>query len=590
MVRLRSLIVSAGATLGLAAAALAMPPVLEKAPADAAIVFVVPNPDRLHKSMQSLGTAVESPLPVPALADAMAMLGIHGGVATDKSMAIIAMSLDDAAADAGGEEEEPPMLMLIPVTSFADFLGNFDAKPGAEGALVEFETQGMPGFARDIGGGYAAMSTDRALVENYKPGNNTLKADMGPLGEKLADTSDVVVVMNIGAAMPAIKAAAARAGEGLGDQMAMMGVDADAAAENPLAQWVSQRMMEDAKVLVGGIKAGGLGVSLEMAASFKEGSMMSEVFATGGNSNALMGKLPNAPFLLAGALDTAAPGVKKFFKAVADKAKETGAAEDPGLFSNAMTDTDGQSFTIGMSPTMLMGGGVLTNTVQYTKTANPDGAINSIKTDLGALNGKTIEGMTYEFVYKDGGGKVGETTVDSWQLKIQADGSDPMAMQSMAMIFGPSGGPGGYLSKVDGGLIRTYARNSKLMGDAMAAANGGAGLASDAALSQVAGQMPSGRMAEAYIGIKNIFDMVLPMAAMFGVQIDPADLPETLPPIGLSIGGGGGSAHLSVYLPAPVIKSVMTIAEGLGPQLMDMGEFGDMEDPGAEEPTGQPRF
>ncbi|MBX3402900.1 MAG: hypothetical protein KF699_05740 [Phycisphaeraceae bacterium] len=588
MLRLRGLIVSAGLSLGLlAGVSQAIPPALEKAPSDAVMIIAVPNPDKMQKNLQSLTTATELPLPMLGISDALAMLGIHGGVATDKSLAIAVMSIPDENDD----EAEPKILAIVPVTSYADFLDNFGAKPGAAGGIDEFEVEFEPAFARDIGGGYAAMSNDRALVADYKPGDGRLKAEMGAVGERLADTSDVVIVMNVAAAMPAMRAAAARAGEGLGDQLGMMGVDAGAAAENPMAQWVSEQFMDSAKVMVGGLKAGGLGLSLEMSASFKEGSLMADMFATRGNANALMGKLPNAPFLLAGALDTAAPGVKKFFKTIADKSKEMGAAEQPGLFTNAMTESDGQSFAIGMSPTMLMGGGLLTNTVQYTKAANPDAAIASIKADLGALNGKTIEGMTYEFTYKDGGAKVGDKNVDSWQLKMQSDGSDPMAMQAMAMIFGPSGGPGGYLSKVDGGLVRTYARNSKLMGDAMGAASGkGPSLASDAALAQVASQMPQGRVAEAYIGIKNILDMVLPMAAMFGVQMDLDELPETLPPIGLAIAGEGGSAHLSVFLPSPVLKVVATMAEAMGPQFMDMGDFGDMDDFDADQPTGQPRF
>lgn len=586
MLRLRGMTVCAGLSVGLlAGVAAAIPPVLEKAPSDAVFVIAVPNPDKMQKSIQSLTTATELPLPLPGVSDTLAMMGVHGGVATDKSLALVVMGVPD------DEDDEPKILALVPVTSYADFLDNFGVKPGAAGGIDEFEVEGEAGFARDIGGGYAVMSNIRDLVADYKPGDGRLKADMGPVGERLADTSDLVIVANVGAAMPAMKAAAARAGEGLGDQLGMMGIEAGAAAENPMAQWLADQFADSAKVVVGGLKAGGLGLSLEMAASFKEGSAMAGMFATRGNANALMGRLPGAPFLLAGALDTSSPGVKKFFKSVAEKAGEMGAAEGSGLFSSGLADADGQAFTIGMSPTMLMGGGVLTNTVQFTKAADPDAALASVKSEMTALHGRTIEGMTYEFTYKEGGAKVGERTVDSWQLKMQSDGSDPMAMQAMSMIFGPSGGPGGYISKVDGGLVRTYARNSKLMGDALDAAAGkGQSLGADPALAQVASQMPAGRIAEAYIGIKNILDMVLPMAAMFGVQMDLENLPETLPPIGLSIGGESGSAHLSVFLPAPVLKTIATIAEGLGPQFMDMGDFGDMDEPDADQPTGQPRF
>ena len=145
MLRLRGLIVSAGLSLGLlAGTGQAIPPAMEKAPSDAVMIIAVPNPDKMQKNLQSLTTATELPLPMLGISDGLAMLGIHGGVATDKSMAIAVMSIPDD----GDDESEPKILAIVPVTSYADFLDNFGAKPGAAGGIDEFEVEFEPAFAR----------------------------------------------------------------------------------------------------------------------------------------------------------------------------------------------------------------------------------------------------------------------------------------------------------------------------------------------------------------------------------------------------------------------------------------------------------
>jgi hypothetical protein len=129
------------------------------------------------------------------------------------------------------------------------------------------------------------------------------------------------------------------------------------------------------------------------------------------------------------------------------------------------------------------------------------------------------------------------------------------------------------------------------MSAAMKSAAGGDNLGTDTLIKQVGGQLPSGRIAEAFVGTRNIVDMVVPMAAMFGVQLDPDAIPAQLPPLGLALAGEGGTAHMSVFFPAPVLKTIWVIGSGVGPQLEGMGGFGDMgEEPAADEPTGQPRF
>lgn len=592
MNRLRGMIVCAGVSLSLLSGmAMAVPPVFEKTPKDAMFVIAVPSTQKFEKSLQSLTTAAEIPFPLPGIEDLLAMGGIAEGLDMASSVAIVIMPPAPGADAAELEDMQGRSIIMLPVKDYAAFLQNFNAKAGDAGSVDAVNVNGNPAFARNLGDGYAIMASKQAMVSGFKPGNPTVKADMGKLGERISDTAEVVILVNMDVARPFLEQGAKAAQDRMADQMAMMGMEGGNGADSPLMDWISKSIVSDAKTVVAGLKAGGLGASLEMSANFKEGSPMSAAFQAAGNAGTLLSKLPNTQYLLAGAIDTSSPGVKKMLRDLAAKTKESAPADAPQMFTGAMADADGQSVVVGMNPTMLMGGGVLTNTVNFTSTRDPAKTVAGVKSEMESLNGKSFQGMSYEASFKDGAAKVGEKSVDVWQVKMQSDAGDGTSVQAASMIFGPQGGPGGYLAAVDGGVLRTFAKNSALMSAAFKSAAGGDSLASDTLIKQVGGQLPSGRIAEAYIGSRNIVDMLVPMAAMLGVQVDPDAIPAQLPPIGLAIAGEGGSAHLSIFLPAPVLKTVWVVGDGLLPQLGGMGGFGDMGDePADDDATGQPRF
>ncbi len=592
MTRPRGMIVCAGFALGLTSgAAIAVPPVFEKAPKDAMFVIAIPSASKFEKSIQSLTTAAEFPFPLPGVEELLAMGGMGNGIDLSKGIAIVVMPSAADADPADVADFQSRAVVMVPVTDYNAFLQNFGAKPSAAGGIDTLSLEGSEVFARNMGDGYALFSPKQESITAFKGGNPGVKADMGKVGERISDTSDLVILVNMDVARPFIEQSAKAAKERMADQLAMMGMEGGDDAQSPMVAWLTDAVVSDARTLVAGMKGGGLGAAFEMSANFKEGSPMAGVFQAAGNASTLLSKLPGTQYLLAGAVDTSSPGMKKMLRDIADKAKEGAAAEAPQLLSGSVADADGQSFVIGMNPTMLMGGGVLTNTVNFTSSREPATVIAAIKSDMDTMNGKTFEGISYTSSFKDKAAKVGEKSVDVWQVKMQAENGGGMSTQAMSIIFGPQGGPGGYVSQVNGGVIRTFAKNSALMSAAFKSAEGGENFASDTLVKQVAGQLPSGRIAELYIGSRNIVDMLVPMAAMMGVQVDLDAIPAQLPPVGLAVSGEGGSAHLAFFIPAPVIKTIWVIGQGLAPQLEGMGGFGDMgEEPAADEPTGQPRF
>jgi len=168
-----------------------------------------------------------------------------------------------------------------------------------------------------------------------------------------------------------------------------------------------------------------------------------------------------------------------------------------------------------------------------------------------------------------------------------------MGAQAMQFMFGPQGGPGGYLAKGEGGVYRSYSRNSELMNRAIAAGKGGESLNSDPLIKYLQAKLPSTRVAEVYLGPRSLLDLVLPFAAMAGVPIGADKISEKLPPVGLSISAVDGAAQMSVFVPSEVAKTGFALAEAFE-QMQNGGEDGDAGEAPAEgkKPAGagQPKF
>jgi hypothetical protein len=612
MNRVRALVITSGLSLGLlSASALAMPPVVERVPDDAMIVVTIPNPATLEKNLGALNAAIESTVPVPSIKDMMAMGGLGAGIDATKSVALVvfAPTPDEIKAQAekrkkareGGDDVDPAefaeqkMLTLVPVSNYGEFIASMGGKaePASKSDAVSL-TSGESGFARDLGGGYAVIGTSKALVEGYsgKAGANPLSKRVGKPGEKLADESDIVTIINMEQVRPLVPQMVQDLKSSAKEQAEMMGTDA-AAAEKQVAGaiWLIETLSKDAQGMVGGIKLSAAGIAADMNTNFVEGSTFAKAFEGGGKPGALLSKLPGGAYLWAGAIDISNASVKQLFKDLASRTPTPGGEQGLQAALANLDNSKGMAASVGFP----MGGaiaGLLTSTVSYSDVADPAAAVTSMKQTMLALDGKSEQGMTYKVTYTDAGAKAGETPVDVWDMKMSMGEGDEnqMAAQGMAFIFGPQGGPGGYLAKSEGGVYTTFAKNSELMSKALAAGKGqGELLSADAQTKDTAAKLPTARIAEAYVGVKSIMDLTLPFVGMFGVQVPMDKIPAQLPPVGLAISSDQGQARMSVFVPAPVIKTTMVVSQGVMEQFEGMG--GNPDGGGQPEgKSGQPRF
>lgn len=606
----------------LAAAAVAVPPVLDRVPDNAMFVIAAPSADAVQKNVQALVTATELPIAMlPKVEDLLAMAGITEGLDTTKSFALVGFApvagdkgkLPVAVEKAkGGEEpavdiqptegEEDRVVVLLPTTSYEGLLKNFDAKPDAAGGITSVTMpDGNDGFVKDVGNGYVAVSPVKSLLEGFdaNAGAAAIKGKLGKAGTSLADTGDLVVIANMDQVRPLWPEIKKKMAEKIEEGAAGLPMgEAPNPMENPVGDFVIESLIRDGRAMVITVRTGSTGVKLDMAASFTDGSPMAKVFTGSASAGKLLAKLPSTPYLFAGAMDLTGTGVKSFVQEATAK-MPAGGGGVPGIglegTMKQLQDSEGASFVLGVPPGGIMAG-LTTGTIYYAATKDPAGHVAAQKKVLTELNGKAQEGVKFTTTYKDAAQKVENLDVDEYTMKITPDlDSDEaqMGAQMMNGLFGPSGGPAGFIAKTDTGVYQTMGRNSALLASALKTSAGGESLGGDKMLAQVGEGMPGNRIAEGYIGTQGLLDVALPFAAMFmGVQIPPEQIPTNLPPVGMSLAGAEGSAHVSLFVPAPVIATGVKIATTIQQQME--GEFGEGE--GEEAPagdkgkTGQPKF
>jgi len=624
MLRLRGIVAAAGLTMGwLAGAVTAAPPVLDRVPDNALVVVAASSPDSMQRNLQALVTATEMPfLPmVPKLEDLLAGAGITQGLDTGKSVALVIFAPpaeklnakadgkpeaneDGDMNDDGKSDKDEPVVVLLPITGYEALLKNFEVKPSG-GIDQVMMPDGKENFLRDVGGGYAAMSPNRELLAKFeaKSGGAAIKSKLGKAGDRLSDSFDLVTIVNMDAVRPLWPEIKKQMSQKIKEQAENLPIPGEAPdpMDNPAVVWLSDSVVRDGRALVGGVKAGTTGVNFDFAVNFTEGTSMAKMFAGGSKAGSLLSKLPSASYLFAGAFDFSKPELKTFFKELIAKGADMGKALGMAGGAKRIDTTDGAAVLVGV-PAGGIFGGLTTSTISYTASKDVAGLMAAQKADLIALNGTTEEAVTMESTYKDASTKVDDVDVDEYSVKLKLDPDSEageMGPQAINAIFGPTGGPAGYIAKADGGVYQTFGKNSDLLSKAMKTGKGGDNLSSDKMMSQVGESMPSARIAEAYIGMKGLLDLIVPAAAMFtGVQIPAEDIPESLPPIGAAISGNDGAAHFAIFVPSPVIKTAVKLVMTVQQQMGDGFGGGEGEEAPADQPekkdgkpgTGQPRF
>jgi hypothetical protein len=580
--RWRSVLAASAGLAVSATSVLAVPAVMDRVPPTSIATIAIPNFATFKKDLESLGTLLQ--VPVAEGLDQFGLLRDGKGLKPDGSVAVVIFPPAKAGGGEGAEavEGEPRAVVIVPVTNYADFLGNFNAQPG--GGVDAIEIEGEPAHAKDLGDGFAALAktTDElALLDGSKGHLGKHKELAGAAASAQAERSDLAVIVNMPVARPLIEKAVMEGMEDLGDQAGMGPGGQDPAAAAEAASPFIKDLTASTRGMVMTLNIDNLGVALDMTGAFTEGSRWAKIASGAGNATKLLGRVPAMPFLFAGALDLSNAEIVKLlseFNAASSSVLPERERKLNEASMAAFQKMTGAASVLGVSPAGLMGG-LLSNGVSFMAT-----------TDNAALSQAQQSAMTAMVDAKMAQGKfepakqeVDGVKVDSFEFRMLPDPNNPAMAMGAGMIFGPSGGPSGFMAGVDGGVIQTLGRNSATMSAALKAAKGENSFTGDAVIGQIGEKLPKDRVAEAYIGIKDLLNQMLPMAAMMGMPVT-IDIPQNLPPIGAAIAPSAGSMTASIYLPAPVLKTFGEVVKQV------QAGMPEGEQPGDNQPAGQPQF
>ena len=566
-----SWMVAAGAALACQVALADLPDVLDRVPADATVVFVVPNLGELAGDIARLETMFGEEIeggPIDIFEQVMSLESVDA--ARGGAMFIPAMPGGFDPADG-----DPPQVVLLPVNDFAGFIGAMGGTPG-EG-IVSLDIDGTTAFARDVGAGYAAIGPVREAVESYTPAGGARAAHtarLGAVASQRAGESDVFVCVDVNSFQDQIRQTMQQISGGL---MAMaMQTGHDVGPQMAMVEALRDRIIGDGQVAFLAFDLGESGFGVDAGMQFKEGSDTAVLLRDPGDASRLIARLPDKPFLFAAAVDASSPSARELAMAMSGFQK----MGIPGLNPNEL-NTKGTAMLLGEIPGGLMSGMLLGASTIYFDTDDSAALAAQMKSSIEAINGQTVEGVAYTTSYEAGAGSVDGVSLDGYSVQMDAGDAMNMQMKSMMQMFFGAGnnGPAGFVAKADKGVVVTMAKNSTLAGEAIKAANGADGLGANASIKSVAAELPSGRTAEVYLGVGKLAEMAFSVMAM---QMGPVDIeiPEDLAPVGIGVASQQGGVDIRLFAPTSVLELVQSINEAMNAN----------QAPGPPEEGSGPRF
>jgi hypothetical protein len=582
-----------------AAAGAAVPSALDRVPADAAMAGGIANLNTFHTNFKAMGTALK--LESLDALDKMDVLFQAAGIKKDGSAAVAILEVPAEGAGGGMRGEafaNAPIVIIVPVTDYKAFVTGLGGDPAA--AIAEIKGPQNTLFAKDIGGGFAVLSPKQELTQSFEGKGGHLEAHskaLGPVGTRVADKSDVVLIANVAKLGPSIKDGM----KGMKEQAEAVGQMGGGNAPNTkLAEMVVDNWVRDAQTGVIGLNFSAENLSIDVASQFKAGSELAGLFNSDGNSAGLLNMVPGKPFLFAVAMDTSSASMKKVLKGMFEASKDAAkgdqkaaANEANGMMQALLSKPDGfdgMAFTVGYSPAGLSAG-LLSQTVGFVKTSKAADYAKATGDLIAKMNGTKADGVLYTTEYKPGAVDVGGVKADAWSMAMTpSDPNDPMAMQSqmiMGFITGPAGKFQGLSAATDKGVVMTYSQYAPFMDEALKAAKNGDGLGKT--LSESAKLLPANRNFEMWIGSKSLIDTLGGFAAMMGGPMIAA--PADLPPVAMAATGDSGGAQVRIVVPTKVITTVQQIGKKVQSEMGGGDPMDDQDDTKEQKKDGgKPKF
>ena len=583
--RARRAVLAAAAGVAALVAAPALADVAEQVPSDALMVGKATNLQQVNDEWSALAREWGLDQMEPALGDPLAAFrqetGMGEGVNFDGDVAFY------VPAGADFEGDEPPFVILIPISDYQAFLGNFQnlrQEDGMDVADVNPDS-GDPAYFMDLGD-YAAMTPNGELLAMRGQGGMGFEFS-GPTGEKV-ETADLTFFANMNALGPALQQLLDD--EGVKEQVMSEfsdGFDEDApeaiqaykpAIEAAIGQYFNVvesffRDAEAATISVNFEPDAGIGASV--VAQFKEGSYLGETFGSLNSSDeSLLSGLPEGTYLaFGGGVGDPETGLKLFDDLAGPVLAELNEVDDDGLimkmvdsFRTGVEAT--QSNRVGyFAPTGGMGGSPIVQAVNI-RTGDPEALMETTKEmaettpqlmakvqNLADVPDEQMPDISVNFT--EDAKEIGGVSFSRFSTEMPQD--NPMQAMFMNMIFGPEGQTQ-YLAAVDDSLLSVSGLTDDQIADVVRAVEANDDpLAGDAGVAAVNEYLMEERSGVFYIQLGEIARAGLGFAQAFG-QAPPVEIPQNLPPIGIASGPGENALKTDLFIHKDLVSAAIVTA------------------------------
>lgn len=562
-----------------------LPEVLNHAAADAEVIMIVPNLAGTSKKITQFFEALGMK-DLPGVNDPLGMmkaeLGLDKGF-DEKGAMLISISGIMNAVQSG---EEPAMAILVPVTDYKAFVGNFDGKE-ADGITSLSMPHGQEGFAKKVGN-YCLMGPSRDVISNYKPAgkSDALAKAIGAIGVRHLAANDIsfyVNVKSLGAQLrPMLKEARDEAnrnlsfleGEGNGPEAQAM-----ALGKGMLATMFDSfdAMLRDGDSLVMGADLTNKGVGFTTTAQFREGTAMAKMFPGGkGTASDMTALLPSNPYLMAMSMDLTGIDMQGMIDEFAKRFPKDNWMADMVKSSSALLPRTKRMASIYYAPAnaaAIMAGGLSTVSVvdttnggAYTKaTKSYFEDFSKIKMDLGNVDGVNMKfGFTTSYkenaLSPEAAANVG-AKVDEYVIKLDVPKELADQMGEAGNMVGMMLRTAGYVATVDNTVMMTSTIDTNLLKVGVDTIKQKNGLGTTSLVKQVRENgLPANANYEVYVNIASLTQLInqgMALAQMFGVPelegVPQIEVPNNLPPLAMGGQIENGGMSMRAYVPMPVI-------------------------------------
>lgn len=533
--------------------------VLDRVPTDAAMVVSISNLSAVLDGAQAFAQAAKLPEMGMGVGMARGMMSMPG-INTTGSAAVIFSSIENL--DRGPDD----VVLLVPVTDYNAFAQSFG---GTGEGLESVEFQGENVSMKDVGGGYAAVGPVEAAVGAFEAVEGAWaqhQATMGARGSSLAGDQSIVVSVAVDAFAEQMLEAWAEGSKQMQQMAQFGGAQADQIqGQIDMIDQVVNNFARDGERGLVGITLDGRGVSVDLAANFKEGSELAAFFAASNSTADTFAKLPGGEYIGAWSMNMTGAGIRELMTNMS-KAGQGMNQGMPGMdFTKLMGDADSMAQVIGYNPAGLMGG-IFPYTTMVIETGDANALIQSYGETIAGMNDQEANGLLLTSSFDANATDVGGVQAYGWSVSMMPDMDNENAMQMqmmLPMLFGGgSNGPSGYVAAADDStVVMTYTRTGDVLNRAVSAARDGGNLATNDLLAAQAERLPAESFMVGYVDFGTIARAALPMVGMFAPEAAAIEVPRALSPIAFAASAEGGSMSFRTVVPMDLISTTIQIVE-----------------------------